>query len=254
VSTSAAPRLAVQLYAVRDELQRDLDGTLGRLRAIGFEGVETAVYDPAADLVALAGRLAAHDLEVVGVHAMLPTNDEHQEFARRQADAFGTTRVIFPGMREEPRVATVAGFADVVDELRVAAEFLEGHGLCLGVHHHWWELRRLPDGRVGLLAIAEALGEPTFFELDGYWDALAGVDVEPIAQALAGRTPLAHIKDGPADDPSAPMTALGHGAVDLDRQLRAARGAEWWIAELSHCATDMLTALAMCHDYLARRR
>lgn len=36
----AAPRLSVQLYSVRQPLDDDLDGTLARLAALGFDAVE----------------------------------------------------------------------------------------------------------------------------------------------------------------------------------------------------------------------
>lgn len=248
------PRLAVQLWAVREQLAADPDATLARLREIGFEGVETACYDPATDLTAFAARLAAHDLEVVAAHALLPDTPERLAHAAAQAEAFGTARVIYPGAREEPRAATADGLAQVADEYRAAAAAAERAGFTLGIHHHWWELQPLPDGRIPLEVLAEELPPPVFFELDGYWARLGGTEIEPVAAALAGRAPLAHVKDGPADDPDAPMTALGEGAADVAASLRASVDAEWWIAELSHCDGDMLAALQTSHDYLVSRR
>ncbi|MBQ3807591.1 MAG: hypothetical protein II840_06505 [Kiritimatiellae bacterium] len=40
----AAPRLAFQVYAVRDLCERDFVGTLKAAKAIGYEGVETGRF------------------------------------------------------------------------------------------------------------------------------------------------------------------------------------------------------------------
>ena len=44
LSSPAAPRLAFQVYAVRDMCEKDFAGTLKAAKALGFEGVETGRF------------------------------------------------------------------------------------------------------------------------------------------------------------------------------------------------------------------
>ena len=62
---------------------------------------------------------------------------------------------------------------------------------------------------------------------------------------------LLHVKDGPADDPGAPMVAVGAGVVDIPAILRANPAVEWHLVELDRCATDMYEAVAESRKYLA---
>lgn len=47
--------IALQLYSVREDLEKDLKGTLAKVKAMGYEGVEFAgLYDNSVeDIVAL---------------------------------------------------------------------------------------------------------------------------------------------------------------------------------------------------------
>jgi sugar phosphate isomerase/epimerase len=74
-----------------------------------------------------------------------------------------------------------------------------------------------------------------------------------VVHGSANRAPLLHLKDGPADDPKAPMTALGDGAMDLPAIL-AASHASWHIVELDRCAGDMWRAIEDSFHYLTERR
>jgi sugar phosphate isomerase/epimerase len=252
--TEPAHRIGVQLYSVRDRLDDHADATVDALAAIGFEGVETAFRDPDTDLEAWSTRLTRADLRVAAVHVPLPVTGEMQDFVRRHVAVFGADVAIFPGNREEPRAATDAGLREIATEFTVAAAFAASLGIRFGIHHHWWELRRLDDGRLAIEHVFDLLPDDVLLQPDGYWCALAGVDIRELARSFAGRMPVQHIKDGPAADTVAPMTALGRGRVDLDAALALAAEAPWWIAELSHSGGDTLEDLRTSFHYLDERR
>jgi sugar phosphate isomerase/epimerase len=73
-----------------------------------------------------------------------------------------------------------------------------------------------------------------------------------VLKRLAGRTPLIHIKDGPATTPEADMVAVGGGALNYPAILAQAQ-TDYVIVELDRCATDMLDALASSYRYLIDR-
>lgn len=247
-------RIGVQLFSVRDRLESDADRTIDALASIGFEGVETAFRDHQTDLDAWATRFAKLGLEVAAVHVPLPITSATQDFMRRQVAAFGADIAIFPGDRNESRAQTETGLRDIAAEFTVAAGFAASIGVRFGIHHHWWELRRLDDGRLAIEHVFDMLPDDVLLQPDGYWCALAGVDVLELSRSFTGRMPVQHIKDGPASDTIQPMTALGAGQVDLDAALELAAEARWWIAELSHSGGDMLDDLRASFRYLNDRR
>jgi sugar phosphate isomerase/epimerase len=252
--TSSAPGIAVQLFAVREQLNRDPEGTLGELASIGFEGVETAFFDRSVDLGSFRRLLERNGLPIAAAHVQLPVTEEVRGFVARQVDELGVSTIIFNGARDEPRATTSAGVDHIVADFADAAKWAEARGLRFGLHHHWWELRRIDGGKLLLESIVDRLPETVFVEPDCYWAALAEVPMCEITAPFAGRMPLHHIKDGPAKDAVAGMTALGGGNVDVPAAIAAAHDAEWWIAELSHCETDMMEALVASFDYLAGAR
>ena len=54
-----------------------------------------------------------------------------------------------------------------------------------------------------------------FAEIDTYWTKVGGADPAAVVAGFGSRARLLHLKDGPADGPDAPMTALGAGSMDL---------------------------------------
>lgn len=66
------PQIGLQLYTVRDELARDFSGTLARVAAIGYRGVETAFFDERVPLDEVARELGAHSLAPFVAHIPLP--------------------------------------------------------------------------------------------------------------------------------------------------------------------------------------
>lgn len=248
------PLIGVQLYSVRDQLPTRADETIDALAAIGFDGVETAFRDPETNLDAWATRLSRAGLRVAAAHVPLPVTAEAERFARRHVDTLGVEILIYPGNRNEPRADTPRGLRDIADEFTVAATFAASLGVRFGVHHHWWELHRLDDGRLAIEFVNEMLPNDVLLQPDGYWAALAGVDLRELRRAFSGRMPVQHIKDGPAVDAIAAMTALGNGNVDLAASLEVAAEASWWIAELSHSDGNMLDDLGTSFRYLDQRR
>ncbi len=250
----SAHRIGVQLYSVRDRLDARPDETIEALVDIGFEGVETAFRDPDTDLDAWAERFARVGLDVAAVHIPLPITRDSQDFVRRHADAFGRGIAIFPGNRQEPRASSEAGLRDIAAEFAAGAAFTASLGMQFGVHHHWWELKRLSDGRLAIDHVFDLLPGDVLLQPDAYWSTFAGVNLGELAITYAGRMPVQHIKDGPAEDAVAPMTALGEGNVDLHAALALASQAPWWISELSHSAGEMLDDLRASFQYLDEYR
>lgn len=247
MTDTTLPRSGVQLYTLRDAGD-DLLTMVPKLGAMGYEGVELyggqlTGLDPAEVLNAL-GEAA---MTISSAHCGLGPDGGVDEAELDRLQAVGVDTVINPMIPELPDADTVAATAE---QFSAAAAQLAARGLAFGIHNHFWELKPLADGRPGLLHLYEQLDPSVVAEVDVYWAQVGGLDAAALVAELGERVRFLHVKDGPADDPSAPMVAVGSGVVDIPAILRANPVVEWHLVELDQCATDMYTAVAESRSYL----
>ena len=246
-----AASIGLQLYTLRASLVHDVAGGLRRVAEIGYQGVETAFFDQRMTPDDMARLLRELGITVFAAHTPLPLGDGREE-ALRLADILGCRRVIWHGWPEDPRYSSLDGIRALVDEYNRAAVVAAAHGLQLGIHNHWWEMRQA-EGKLPYQVLVAELDPAIFFELDTYWAQVAGRDPVAVLTELGSRAPLVHIKDGAATAAQPmPMVALGDGAVDIPAIVRAAAHAEWLVVELDEVAGDMDIAVERSFRYLSQ--
>lgn len=250
--------IALQLWTVREEIEKDAAGTLRRIAEIGYPAVETAFF-PESISISQAGQLLKEaNLGVCSMHGELPVNEENKAAMLKMAEAYTCTRMVWHGWPEDPRYQTAEGTKELADIYNECLHFAKTNGLTFGIHNHWWEFEEHEDGHSPYKTLSAALDPEIFFELDTYWIKVAGHNPADIVRLFGDRAPLLHIKDGPAkwtealdqDNPE-PMVAVGKGSQDFHNVVQAADSStEWMIVELDNCATDMMTAVAESYTYL----
>ena len=216
---------------------------------MGYEGVELfggqlTGLDPAEvlDVLGEAG------VTVSSAHVGIGPDGTLDEAELDRLQAVGVDTVISPMIPELPDAEAVAATAE---QFAAAAAHLRRRGLTFGCHNHFWELKPLADGRPGLVHLYEQLDPAVVAEVDVYWAQVGGVDAAALVAELGERVQFLHVKDGPADDPGAPMVAVGSGVVDIPAILGANPAVQWHLVELDQCATDMYEAVADSRTYLA---
>lgn len=232
------PRIGLQLYTVRDAFGDDPNGTLERIAAFGYAGVEPfpEAFEalPAAQL---RERCEALDLALPACHLPLPVGAAAEPvlaLARTLGLAWVVTTLGAEAFANPDRVAATA------ETFATAAANAREAGFRFAVHNHWWEFEG--GAAAPYKALRAALPADVDFEVDVYWVRVAGLDPALALRELADRTPLLHLKDGPGsyDDP---MVALGEGALDLPAALAAASEPAWLFVELDDVAGDPLEAV-----------
>jgi sugar phosphate isomerase/epimerase len=258
-STGKPAKISVQLYTVRNEITKDIKGTLKRVKEIGFEAVETAFW-PEGITVQKAGEyIKEAGLSISSAHIELPVGDKKQAMLDAAA-SFGCKKMIWHGWPEDKRYSTLEGTLELVSIYNEAGKFAKDHGLQFGLHNHWWEYRNKVGGRLVYEVLLDKLDKDIFFEVDTYWVKVAGQDPAKIVGLLDARAPRLHIKDGPArwndslpqDNPD-PMTAVGKGTQNFPAIVKAANGhTEWMVVEMDKTATDIFEALKESYDYVVK--
>jgi sugar phosphate isomerase/epimerase len=228
---SVRPQIGLQLYTVRDELERDRDGTLRTIASLGYDGVE--LFGPV-DAQAMRAALDDLGLAVAGRHISL---DADIEVLAEEARALGCNRVALGWIDQ---VATTEERDDAVARITALAQRARAAGLDFGFHNHWSEVPALDDG-VSLLALLPAW---IWLEIDLGWAWWAGTSPLELLEWARGRTPLVHVKDLRARG-TREFVPVGDGAVGYDGIVDKAAdlGIEWLLVEQDELDRELAEAL-----------
>lgn len=255
------PKIALQLYTVRDALEKDLPGTLQRLSALGIKHVETAFWPKSITVKQAARALQDAGLSVCSCHTDIPTADNKAALLEA-AEAYNCKHFIWHGWPEDKRYSTLEGTKELISLYNSAAVLAKDNGLSFGLHNHWWEYRNKVGGRFVYEWLLEGVDKDIFFEIDTYWVKVADHNPADIIKHFGSRAKFLHMKDGPARwtdslpvDKPEPMVALGKGTQNIEAIAAAARdNIEWMVIEMDVVATDVFEAVKESYNYLVKHK
>lgn len=229
---ATTPRIGVQLWSVKDEIKQDFEGTLGKLAALGFDGVEFAgEFGPYKDNAAgLKAFMDQHKLACAGAHVRFDAlTAEKIEATTAFYKTLGCKNLIIP---MDPRGASVEGSTGMAAQLSGLSRQLAAKGMRIGYHNHAQEMA----GTVGSTpwdTIARHTPKAAILQQDVGWTTFAGKDPVAYLKKYPGRTVTTHFKAKFADGASG-TPIIGQDKTDWAGLARAARGVggtEWIIVE-----------------------
>ena len=237
--------IALQLYSLRDAAADGLEPVLRRVAGFGYAGVELAGFG---DLGPTRLREVLDDtgLTLASAHlgdpspgALAPVLDD--------LASIGCETVVLAFL-PPASFADAGAIARSAAAVNTASRLASERGMRLGYHNHWWEFETKLDGRCAWDCLFDQVEPDVFAELDVYWAAVGGADPRVIASHE--RVQLLHVKDGPADQPSSSMVAVGSGRIPIRDVLNSAPQARWHVVELDRCDTDMFDAVEASYRWL----
>ena len=251
-TTALASRLTpigVQLYTVRTLLERDFEGTLAGLAAIGFREVEFAGYHGRTPQTV---RAALGKAGLVAPSAHVPIEAVRDDLSRvlDGALAVGHRYVVVAWLPEPDR--TLDGYRAAADLFNRAGQKASAAGVRFAYHNHAFEFARL-DGRKPYDVLLERC-EPSYvaFEMDLYWIAQGGQDPLAYFARWPGRFPMVHVKDstGPPDHR---MVDVGAGSISWKAVFarREQAGIRHYFVE-HDAPPDPLASVRRSYEYLRR--
>ncbi|MBP8131571.1 MAG: sugar phosphate isomerase/epimerase [Candidatus Hydrogenedentes bacterium] len=222
---------ALQLYTVRDQLERDVSGTLAVVRKIGFRYVELAGTQGHAPgeykrLLDQAG------LSAVSAHIGYEEVVQHPENAVAYARCFGLRFIVVPWLGGEG-FHTREAWTEAARRMDAAGEILRRAGVRLCYHNHAHEFACVDGERIHDLLFKHSEPGRLAVQLDTCWAAVGGVDPVRLINAYGERVPLLHIKDYKVEDRKPALTEAGRGRMNWAPIFDAAReaGVAWYIVE-----------------------
>ncbi|WP_125610146.1 sugar phosphate isomerase/epimerase family protein [Specibacter cremeus] len=238
---------SLQLYTVREALERDLPGTIARIAEIGFRQVEP--YNFAATADALAAAFTAHGITAPSGHAPLLSADQDEIFAA--ANKLGIATVIDPFIPAE-HWQDAAAIEATAAALNAAARKGAEYGVRVGYHNHQWELESSINGTTSLEYLASLLDPELVLEVDTYWAAVGGQDPAALLTRLGAQVKFIHIKDGPLDTDTAAQLPAGQGKVAVWDVIEAAKSLEVGVVEFDDYSGDIFEGIGESLSYLNR--
>lgn len=241
-------KVGLQLYSVREALEKDFEGTLRKVKEMGYSAVEFAgLYGNAPEKV----KALCEEIGLVPLSAHVP-------FQEMTADPEGTVElyrqagckyIVIPYLTEEYRPGAEK-FDDVLKYAKVLGEICSRKGLVLQYHNHDFEFAKI-DGEYALDVLYREVGPQLLqTQIDTCWVNVAGEDPAAYVRKYAGRIPTVHLKDfagqkagrmygliGMEDDAEKSAAfefrPLGKGLQDIPSIVKAAveSGAQWLIVE-----------------------
>src|ERR1041385_7110540 len=257
VGLGGLPRLAraklgpigIQLYTVRRELAKDVEGTLAKLAAIGDREGGVAGY-PEGTAKSLRAILDRLHLRAPSGH--VGTQALRTDWARtlEQAAAVGQRYVVVAFIPQEER-RTADDWKRIAAAFNRAGEAAKAAGLQFCYHNHDFEFVPLDGALPYDLLLAGTDPRLVRLELDLYWITKGGRDPLDYFAKWPGRFPLVHVKDMDAT-PNRFFTDVGKGTIDFRRIFRRARqaGIEHYFYEQDETPGSPFDSAKVSYEYL----
>ncbi len=248
-------KVGLQLYSVRDRMEKDMEGTLKAVKEMGYDYVETAGYfgKSAEEMRAL---LDKYGLTCISVHQTL---DFYETKGQAGVDFIKTLGAEFSAIPwyDKSKLPGSPAWEETKALFVRSGELLKKNGIDMCYHNHDFEFETV-DGKYKYDIMMEEISRDIFKpEFDTCWVRYAGEDPCMYIRAFAGNVRILHLKDftckklasGPAyalidadGNPIAPdtkednqfrFTPLGEGMQDFPAILTAAEeaGTEYIIVE-----------------------
>lgn len=231
----------LQLFSVRDAMEKDVRHALKSVAALGFTRVEFAGFYGVPSET-LRDWLAENELSVFGSHMPCDTIEDDFDAIVQYHHTIGCERITINRNQLFSKEA-IDAFVRQVNLLR--PRLLE-EGIRLGFHNHRQEFEANADGSIAYPHILERT--ELDLQLDVLWSRVAGHD--PVAQieTFGDRLKSIHLKDGLLDGTELPF---GLGQIDLPAIVRAAKARDMTIvAESETLSPSGLEEARICIAYL----
>ena len=228
--------LGIQLWTVKDEAAKDLEGTMRKLYEIGFREIEFAGFygKTAAEIGAMMKGIG---FTLVSMHAGADDIAAKGDSIIADAKTLGLKYIICSSPMSDAAKAKLewAKKMDALDpgdwKMNAAlfnkfGKAVKAAGLQFGYHNHHVEFKKFGDKTAFDTLFESTDADLVKIELDVGWAVAARQDPLAIINKYKGRIVALHVKDigKLADDPHQSTTvAVGEGTIDWKKVIGAAK-------------------------------
>lgn len=241
--------IALQLYSVRDTMETDFEGTLKKVKELGYDGVEFA---------GLYGKTAAEvkkmcdEIGLIPISAHVPYSEllNGEETFKTYAE-IGCKYIVIPWIGAE-YLAGGEKNAEFIENVKKFGELANANGMKLCYHNHDFEFQKA-DGEYKLDRLySDVSADLLLTQLDTCWVNVGGENPSDYIRKYSGRIEIIHLKDfvgsksenmygligtdskeAPSETTKFELRPVGCGVQDFPAILEACKevGAKWVVIE-----------------------
>jgi sugar phosphate isomerase/epimerase len=258
--------IGLQLYTVRDAMDKDPAGTLAKVAQIGYNSVEAATYTGSEMFYGMSGMafskiLKDNGLIVPSSHYRLGEdtmngqpmkgtllNDWNK--AVDDAAALGVKYMICAWLSPTER-GKLDHYKKIAGDMNKAGEVCKKAGIQLCYHNHDFEFVQ-EDGKYPYeTLLANTDKELVKMEMDLYWVTKANQDPIALINEHPGRFPLWHVKDM-NNKPDRMFTEVGNGIIDFKKIFKHSKkaGLKYFFVEQDVCPGSPFDSISQSITYI----
>jgi sugar phosphate isomerase/epimerase len=242
-------RIGTQLYTVRRELEKDFEGTLTKVAALGYKEVEFAGYfgRRPAEVQSLLKRLR---LDSPAAHVPFSEMRGDLRAAIDAAHVIGHKYLLLAWTPPEER-RTLEQYRRLADLCNEAGARTKREGIQFAYHNHDFEFAPI-DGKVPYDLMLERMdAQAVKLELDLYWAVKGGASPVAYFEKYPGRFHLLHVKDMDST-PRRFFADVGRGTIDFKSIFARSRqaGVRHYFVENDEPAGSPFESLRVSIEYL----
>jgi Xylose isomerase-like TIM barrel. len=236
--------IALQLYSVREDAARDLQGVLAAVADMGYEVVEFAGYY-GHDAHTIRRWLDAYGLRVAGAHVGIDTliGDERERTVEFH-QVLGNTTLVVPGLAEQWRSSRAAWLKTAATLNEIAAA-LKPYRMRTGYHNHHIEFVPM-EGELPWDTLFSNTTDDVIMQFDTGNALYGGAQAAPFLRRYPDRARTVHLKEYSATSDAA---LIGEGDVswaEVFELCETIGGTEWCIVEQESYAYPPLECVRRC--------
>ncbi|AOC93613.1 Inosose dehydratase [Flavobacterium anhuiense] len=255
--------IGLQLYTLRDELPKDVKGTLEKVAKAGYTTVETYGFSIKDQFWGLTPKelkkiLDDNGLKAVSGHYNLGSflydgNTAELIAAIEVAKVLKNEFLTVPWI-DEPFRRSIEDYKKIAARVNEAAEMCKKAGLKLAYHNHDFEFKKY-DGVTGYeILLKETDKDLVYFELDLYWVVHSGNDPLKLFKENPGRFKMWHVKDKDKNNNDL-NTEVGSGTIDFKPFFSEAKQSgmvHFFVEQENNFASNSFNSIQTSCDFISK--
>ena len=259
--------IGLQLYTIRDAMDKDPKSALEHVAKIGYTSVEGATYTDTEKFYGMSPSgfkkvLKDNGLVMYSSHYRLGEDLEKGQIMKGtilhdwqkaidDAAELGLKYMVCAWLSPTER-GTLDHYKKVADDLDVAGEKCKKSGIQLCYHNHNFEFEKQRNQYPYDILMATDTNLVKM-EMDIYWIKKAGQDPIALFKKHPGRYPLWHVKDMD-NTPEHSFTEVGNGIINFKEifKYKNLAGMKYFFVEQDICPGDPFVSIAESISYIKK--
>ncbi|MCF8236455.1 MAG: sugar phosphate isomerase/epimerase [Bacteroidales bacterium] len=247
-------KIGLQLYTIRDQMEKDVEGSLGSVSNIGYNYLEAAGYRDGKLYNMKPSKFAnlIKRLHMRLISSHVSVSDENIDEVIEAHTEAGCKYIILPYLAQSER-KELDDYKRLAEKLNRLGERTAQANIRIGYHNHDFEFEEL-EGQKGFdVLLNDTDPELVTFEIDLFWVFYAGINPMKYLENHPGRFELWHIKDmNNREDKD--FTEVGNGIIDFEMIFDAAQraGMKYFFVEQDMCKKPPMESIQISYDNLVK--